>query len=264
MANWPKAKSWAGMSTDQRDYAAQITRMARLYSHPVLIGRRGDSTPIGNGSGFLFKPAGRRFLVTNAHVIEGYESIAVAHDDAIVQFGSYQFEPRVAAKEKIRKVDLAVLDVGDIEFPRTFASYWGPEHERLETYAPTPWPLPPPVDGEPVVIVGWPGKHRVVDDKDVVEFASVPLIGLSIADVDAEHFTIPIEREDLIASDYDPQNRVVDETDFEGISGSPVFAMRNGPQPLHLIGVVHAYIFDTLICTRADLIKVDGSITLMD
>jgi hypothetical protein len=248
------------MSTDQRDYSVQIARMAGLYSHPVLIGRRGQPTPAGNGSGFLFRPGERRFLVTNAHVVEGYEFIAKTDNDAMMQFGDRVFEPRVVARRKIRGVDLAVIDVGDLEFPRSFASYWGPQNERLETYAPMPWPLPPPTNGEGVVIVGWPGKHRVVLDDKIVEFAAVPLIGLLIADVEAEHFTIPFEREYYVASDFDPDNKAVEESDFEGISGSPVFAMRNGPQPLQLIGVVHAYIFDTLVCTRADLIGIDGSI----
>jgi hypothetical protein len=124
------------------------------------------------------------------------------------------------------------------------------------------WPLPAPKNGESTVIVGWPGKRRVVDEHDVIEFGAAPLTGLFIADVSDEHFTIPFDREHYIASDFDPDNPAVHESDFEGISGSPVFAMRTGPLPLHLVGVVHAYIFDTLVCTRADLIGVDGSIKI--
>jgi hypothetical protein len=179
-------------------------------------------------------------------------------------FGNREITPRLVAKNSDEDVDLAVMDVDGIEFEKESPGYWeGSGASRLTVYAPQAWPLAGPRDGEGTVAVGWPGKFRV-HQRDSTEYAAFPLLGQMISNVSARWFTLQIERDQIISSDFDPDNKgPVQETEFGGMSGTPVFALhRGGINPLELVGVVRDYgdLLDGLYCTRADLIQADGTI----
>lgn len=237
--------------------------MAVMYSSPIILTRPNDQSIYQNATGFLFRPGERTFLVTNAHVLDnGYFPMKKAYPDSVFVYGNRVLEPKIISKDSDDNVDLAVIDVDGIEFDKEAPGYWGSSAAKLSTYVPHSWPLEAPKTGEATVTVGWPAKYRVHESAKV-EFSAFPMLGQFVDAVTNSWFTIPFDREQWIASNFDPSNKVVSETALGGMSGSPVFALhRKSIHPLQLVGVVRTYGegLDILYCTRADLIKPDGSI----
>jgi hypothetical protein len=259
--HWPKPQSWTGLTTNQRDFGQAVARTACLYSSAVILRTR-DGSILHNASGFLLMLGDRTYLVTNHHVLKRYREIAQTRGDATFTFGGKIFEPEVVDEASDDR-DVVTIDVTGEKFDQTVPGYWKDAVTMLQAYAPHSWPLAGPTSGEATVTVGWPGKHRASDAKGKLEFAAFPMVGQFVGDVTERGFAIPFDREFWISSDYDPKNSVVFETQFGGISGSPVFALhRPHIFPLQLIGVVREYgpLLDALLCTRADLIKMDGAI----
>jgi hypothetical protein len=261
---WPTPKSPYGVTARQRDFGAALQKLAVMYSSPIILTRPHDRTVYHNGTGFLFKPGGRTFLITNAHVLDkGYFPLRESYPDLVMIFANRAVDAKIIAKNSDDGIDLAVIDVDGIEFDKEAPGYWGSSAAKLTTYAPASWPFAPPRSGEPTAVVGWPGKFRRHEESST-EFAAFPLLGSFIDAVEDTLFTIRFDRDGIIASDFDPNNKEpVTETSFGGMSGSPVFALhRPGINPLQLVGVLRAYgpLLDGLYCTRADLIRADGTL----
>lgn len=241
--------------------------MAALYIDPVIMTSPADPDLYTCGTGFLFRPGDRTFLVTNAHVInDGHIATLEEYGVAEFRFGERTFTPKIVAIDPDPHVDLAVIDVDGIEFEKRDPGYWGSTVGSLTAYVPPAWPLASPTVGEATLCVGWPKKFRKHEEHGT-EFAAFPMLGLRIGDVTERGLLIPFDRTEMISSDFDPANQIVNETELGGISGSPVFALhRDGVMPLQLVGVVRRYgeAFDVLLCTRADLIRADGSISTVD
>jgi len=250
------------MTTVQRDFGLQIIQLAGLYSSAVIIGDRTEPRSLRTASGFLLGFDERVFLVTNAHVMQGYREVKDRWPNARFQFFDTILEPNVVDEDSAERVDIAVLDVTGIDFESKTDSYWKSSASALEVLRPHTWPSAPPKAGESTISVGWPAKMRSAND-GAIEMAAFPLLGQFVGDLQQTSFTISFDREEWIGTDYSLNNPVLQETELGGISGAPVFALhRGGLFPLQLIGVVKEYgsLSDTLFCARADLITRDGTI----
>lgn len=261
--DWPSPESWHGVTTRQRDFGAQLTRLAGIYSSPILLSVVSDDSVVYNASGFTVAIGGKTFLVTNSHVMQSYRELLSAQTDAEFTFGGVTFAPNIVSEIADDDIDLAVIDVSGMTFEQRAPGYWNNSVSTFQKYTPPTWPLGPPQKGESTLTVGWPGKYRTQLGKRHLEFAAFPLLGQFVDDVKDTWFSIPFNRDQWVSSDWDPKNPVIFETTLGGISGSPVFALhRPGIHPLQLIGVVRSYGegLDILYCSRADLIFADGSI----
>lgn len=262
---WPMAKSWYGLSSKQRDYGHEVSRLATMYSSPIIMSAESDPPVLHNASGFLLDLGGHTFLITNSHVTQWYRDLCADHGHVEFQFGGAGFKPNVISECLADDVDLAVIDVSDIAFHRRERGYWHSSADFLEPYHPASWPIAPASKGESTVTVGWPAKYRKEVAERHLEFAAFPMLGPFVDEVKDKWFSLPFNRQDWVGSDWDPNNPVIFETALGGMSGAPVFALhRRTVQPVQLIGIVRTYGegLDVLYCTRADLIAADGSIRL--
>lgn len=264
---WPRARSAFGLTSNQRDFGRHIARLAGIYSAPIIIWSPTDDSIFNSATGFLLKLGTRTFLITNAHVSRFYRQLKELHPDTQFVFADLSFEPDITSEDDDANVDLAVIDASSLDFPDYEHGYWDSEDGLLPTgmikpYEPGTWPLKPPTRGESAITVGWPAKFRTRLNSRSTEFAAFPMLGQAIDEVKAGWFTLVIDRSALIASDFDPNNPAAQETQFQGISGSPVFALHRGLRQIELIGVVHTYGegLDILYCARADLITPEGQI----
>jgi hypothetical protein len=263
--SWPNPKSPHGLSTSQKNWARQIAELVAIYSSPIILASSKDKSVYHNASGFLLKPtpAGKTLLVTNSHVMEdGFRAIEKASGGALFTFGGVTFRPDVIDENGAHSIDLAIIDVTRIDFVKAAPGYWESSAAKLHVWAATEWPTSAPRKGDATATVGWPIDFRVHEDGHT-EFAAFPMLGHFVDDVGRTSFTIPFDQEGMIAGDFDPANDVITKRPLYGFSGSPVFAMhREGLNPLVLIGIVRRYgeNFDILHCTRADIIRGDGTV----
>jgi hypothetical protein len=262
---WPDARSWYGLSSKQRDYGHEVSRLAAMYSSPIIMSADGDPPILHNATGFLLELGGRTLLITNSHVAQWYRDLCAEHGDVEFQFGGAAFAPAIISECPDEDVDLAVIDVSEVAIRRREEGYWKSSADYLQPYYPASWPIAPATKGDATVTVGWPAKYRTEIAERHLEFAAFPMLGPFVDEVKKKWFSIPFNRQDWVGSDWDPNNPVVFETALGGMSGAPVFALhRRAIQPVQLIGIVRTYGvgFDVLYCTRADLIVEDGSICL--
>lgn len=262
--SWTMPPSPFGLTARQKDFAREITRLAGLYTSPIILRRRSEPSSVyQNASGFLLKPGAQTFLITNAHVMNAYRELREQYEDIAFIFGGRDFEPLIVDEDPDDVVDLVVIDVSEMDFVQRAPGYWDTPVASLMTYSPSSWPLDGPARGEATLTVGCPRKFRKHEENGSVEFAAFPMLGQFVDTVTDRWFAIPFNREEWISSDFDPENMVIYETMLGGMSGSPVFALhRAGVHPLQLIGVVRTYGegLDVLYCTRVDLISDTGRI----
>jgi hypothetical protein len=264
---WPRARSAFGLTSNQRDFGRHVARLAGIYSAPVIIWSPTDDSIFNSATAFLLKLGSRTFLITNAHVSRFYRQLKQHHPDAHFVFADLSFEPNIISEDNDPNIDLAVIDATGLTFPEYEPGYWDSDDGLLPSglikpYEPDIWPLKPPTKGESAITVGWPAKFRNRLNSRSTEFAAFPMLGQAVDEVKPGWFTLLIDRNELVASDFDPNNPAVQETQFEGISGSPVFALHRGIRQIEIIGVVHTYGtgLDILYCARADSITPAGEI----
>jgi hypothetical protein len=266
-AEWPTPRSWFGLTTRQRDFMDQAKQLAAFYSSAIQMFTSSDPREFHSASGFLLRLHGRVFLITNAHVIACYDEMKRRRTDTVFRFHSTDFEPRVISKRAEDDIDLCTIDVTDVEFDSENDSYWQSSAGELQVYTPSTWPLAAVRDGEALVTIGWPADHRVWEGARHLEFGAFPIAGPFVRGVERSYFIVPFDRAESISTSFDPANEAANdallETALGGMSGAPVFAMhRGGVLPLELVGIVRTYGcgLDILYCTKADLIRTDGSI----
>ena len=243
-----------------REIGDRLTYEACRYTNPVIIKHRGGDI-LNTATGFLVDFDDARYLVTNAHVLDRFDELGGSGVSPMLVFGGIELDPGAITKAPAERVDLAVLNVSGLAFDQAVPGPQSAVPAKLQAYRPTSWPPSAPILGEGILTVGYLGIHRSTKADGTPQFAAFPMLGLLIGGVADTAFAIPLDRDRWIASDYDPTNRVIDETNFGGLSGSPVFALPRTGADLELIGIVRGdSTLDVLYCTRADLLKRDGTI----
>jgi hypothetical protein len=97
----------------------------------------------------------------------------------------------------------------------------------------TGWPPPKPAIGDRLLFAGYPGQLREHEEDNVMDFGSFTGL-LSATSVRERHVLVQFKREHLISNDGRELPPVG--ADFGGMSGGPVFLVRNLMYPL--VGVI--------------------------
>lgn len=199
-----------------RDHAVPI-----IYAPPLSIGGR-----INGASGCVVRLGADTSLVTASHVVAGYEARVEAGERLNWQVGNLPpFDPMPRIIWRDRKRDIVVLSITDDE-----ARAIGP----CVISAPAKWPPPAPLEGQLVIVGGYPKALRE-EKPSVGRIGAAPYCAVfKVTVVGAGYCKCVIERKDLISFDRKPLPE--SGTDMGGISGGPVLLVDTLSCPL--VGVV--------------------------
>jgi len=210
----------------------QMVAFALDHAVPLIIAPPlGADGEVKGATGSIVRLASGAHLLTAEHVLAGYERRVGEGERVYWQFGKlppFDPVPRIAWRDARQDVVLVRLTEEDVQLVG-----------RCRISTPATWPPAIPVAGEMVLLAGYPAKIREVDDV-AGSVGSGPFSTIfRVTTVGDDYCTCQISHKDLVsftASAPPPPG-----TDFGGISGGPVFLLREGN--CHLVGVItdHGY-----------------------
>lgn len=185
---------------------------------------------VKGATGSILRLPSRAYLLTASHVLGGYERRIREGERLNWQFGKlppFDPLPRIAWRDERRDVVLLRLTEDDVQ-----------SVGRCRIAVPSPWPPGVPAEGELLLLAGYPAKNREVDAKGWVGAGPFSTL-FRVATVGDDYCTCQIMHRDLVSFNETPPPPPG--TDFGGISGGPVFLLREGN--CSLVGVItdHGY-----------------------
>ena len=180
-----------------------------------------------NGTVSFVDTGDRLLALTNHHVVKQYLDDRAADTTIKCQFGNMSFEPASRVLGADSGLDLAAIDVSSVVVAGTGSSV----HTSVS------WPPKELMEGEVVILGGYPGQLRV-PGKDSVEFSFVSFLG-QVTSSSPERINISL---DLAQAQWSPGPPPVPDFNPGGASGGPIFRVKSGPiETLELAGLIYQY-----------------------
>jgi hypothetical protein len=240
------------------DYGKRMRVWAASYSthfhwtRQTLAGVR-----VNNGTCFFLDLDGKLYLITAAHVYNGFREAKQAFGDTVVCYvGHIPFDPVSRLRDYNKEIDIAIFDFTYGELKRI---------DGKQAIVATRWPPPEPISNIGVFIGGFPGegRRRSMIQQNVVRF------GLHLGETP---ITVVTDRQ--ITCRWDRKNWVDIEgiplpalgADLGGISGGPVLLPLDdgdGVFNFYLAGIITQahQSFETIVSIRSHFINRDGTIS---
>jgi hypothetical protein len=230
----------------------QNAELLHPYTVPIIHYEASETNASrwkSGGSGLLLDTGECKLLVTAAHVIEGF--ITSAGNDFITLIGSGGGGPTDISDWPIVDLD-SNLDI----CTRNVSASFNPSISGKRFCRPRQWPCRRAAVGEQAVIVGYPAGHRDGSAQSV--FTGITVISEFVVSSNPERFILVNEnapREIYVAEGHGslPEH-------FGGMSGAPVWAIRDGwaePVGVFVEGVGAESPF---FATHLDFVRCDGTI----
>lgn len=223
------------------------------WNRRTLLG----TTAMNNGSCFFLDFSGRLFLVTAAHVYDGYLVYKQKSGKAniLCQVGNIPFDPEARIRGYNRGLDIATFD-----FCYDDLTKMG-KHAILGS----PWPPPQPLEELAVFFGGFPGVGRLWLRSNAVSFG-LYMAHTPITTVTDRQITCRFDREAFLA--VEGRRIPPPGVDLGGMSGGPFLlplGTEEGEWHLCLGGVISearsSPDFETVVAVRAHFINSDGTIS---
>lgn len=192
----------------------QIDYMLKsLPSHAASINIIGGNGVVSNGSTSLVCIKGRKFVITNKHVVDHCMTTVSRDPNAVIAIGGIQFQFDSGLIIDIsEKLDLATLELPE----HVLRSLEGNGHKFWSTNV---WPLPNVEAGMLAMAVGFPGNLREQSGREITNY--IGSFYDEVESVSDRRFLIRFDRSAWIQRLGDKS--VDDLSHFGGMSGGPVF-----------------------------------------
>lgn len=230
--------AWLNILNDeQRRLLDVYARHALQFAVPIYFGVPGRPEYLNNGTVTLLELGGRRFGITNYHVLARYRKKLRRIHGLVCQVGPVVIRPLDRLVSESKKYDLVVLDFQNIQ-PQTLR---GGNEIPCRYHVPREWPPQPVAPGNFVMFGGFPRTKRVAITDDELEFGGVSSAGSEVLSVQPDVFTFQIQIEQCVTA-FDRDGRGFE--DLPGISGSPVLIARRSPGGIEVIDLVGIFFED--------------------
>lgn len=239
--------------------AQHYAKFALQFSAPICYWNRHGTLKLNHGNVSLLKIGGRKFGITNNHVVEGFRKRNASGESLLCQIGNVPIDPIGRLHSWSERMDLAVLDLSEVDASSIRGTRDIPPCQFHES---DDWPPQMPKSGDWALLGGFPVTKRVQLGPGHFEFGTFSSGGTLIDSVQPDLITCRIEIEKCVIS-IDRDGRGLE--DLPGISGSPVMVARqlaSGITVFDLIGVVfeHSMTWDALRIRPLSLVDSNGYI----
>jgi hypothetical protein len=247
------------LTPTQTAIAQQYAKVALQFSAPIFYWNSQGTLKLNHGNVSLIKIGGRKFGITNNHVVESFRERKASGEGLLCQIGSIPIDLLSRIHSCSPLMDLAVLDLSEVNAGNIRGTNDLPPSQFHE---PDGWPPQMPKSGDWALLGGFPLTKRIQLGQAHFEFGTFSSGGTLIHSVQPDLITCRIEIEKCVIS-IDRDGRGLE--DLPGISGSPVMVARQLASRItvfDLIGVVfeHSMSWDLLRIRPLSLVDSNGYI----
>lgn len=235
-----------------------MAKFPLLFSASVVFGdvpRKGSQGKINNATATLINLNSRLIAITCHHVLDEYRNI-LRDGKKVFQINMCAFNPIERIIHESPKYDIVLIDLGGLDISEIINS----EEISSKFFVPSKWPPSDIKDDDFVAFGGFPGKWREFISFDEIIFGTFSSGACRIASVGDNYFVCQFEREYWVESMKSMGYRATNLHDIGGLSGGPVFILRE--LYFELIGIIYQFSIDyELMYVRSTrIIQNDGTI----
>jgi len=246
-------KLWRG------DFGKELHKSACAYCLPIFWegrGANGSYVIRNNGTAFILNCGAGSFVVTAAHVYEGYME-ARRDEELRAWLGCipYRMDERVIGYVNAKILDVATFRITASEVKETGKTVlYGNQ---------ATWPPTRITNGLSVLFAGFPGNQRIEGESLECNFGLYSAFS-PVSSVSDRHFGCAFDRSMWI--DTMEQGLPKEGFDLGGISGCPVLAVDESPSGVlswHLVGIGYSSstaLGEIFFAHHADSIRQDGTL----
>lgn len=258
-----------GPETTLRVLLDHLSDFTLRYCTVIFFGKpRGAGRFVENpiyGTATLLQIDDRRLIITNDHVLAGYEKYCMEGNGTLhFQIGRKPIDPQARLIDRDALLDICTFAADDLELDQISDRLSTDPVPTLQFYRASSWPPPMPVAGERLFWAGFPSSLRHIDgDKRF----TVPLTftGTTVTRVE-DHVMVCNEdpnREAWIVHHGEglgAQSKQLQE--LGGMSGGPAFLDRSQALLPHIVGLISEYHagVNQMRLARIDAINADGTL----
>ncbi len=238
------------------DYGALKSRFPLRCAMPVVIqGWDQHRSDYRNGSIALVElPSGTKAGITCWHVVQSYRRRRDRWPNTELCIGNTPVDLEARLIDEDEQMDLAVLDLGELELGFTTREAIG-----IEFHKPTKWPPGSVIAREDALhLAGFPEVFRHEADPAVVQLETLALAGQSVISARSNLITVEFDRAAWIG-----WGRGQDLRQLSGMSGGPAFVSRWEPlEYFELVGVMSDFSdgFDVAFIRPVGAVTQDGTL----
>lgn len=247
------------LNPQQTAIAQQSAKFALHFSAPICFwSNRGDPM-LNHGTVSLLKIGGRKFGITNNHVVKRFRERKAAGESLLCQIGNVPIDLMSRIHSYSERMDLAILDLSEVDAARIRGTNDIPP---CQFHDPDVWPPQMPQRGDWALLGGFPVTKRTELAPGHLVFGSFSSGATLIDSVQPDVITCRIEIDKCVIS-IDRDGKGLE--DLPGISGSPVMVPRqrdSGIIIFDLVGIVfeHNRSWDALRIRPLSLVDSNGHI----
>jgi hypothetical protein len=237
----------------------QYGKFPLRFAKVIMFGEpptRTRPSKVNNATASLLRLRCGPVAITCLHVLDFYRQRLKSGQDCLFQVGGCRLDPLKQIISENDRPDVVVLELTEGQAQKVIND-GSPIGDQF--YEPPTWPPRPAVEGDDVAFGGLPGRWKEVLDYDSLQFATFSA-GHRVTASGHLSFLCEVKPESMVKPfDY---KGVADLTEFGGMSGGPVFAVR--PLNLEFVGIVREYSSDssTFYFTHAGIIAENGQLNL--
>lgn len=235
----------------------EISKFPLRFAVAALFGQRPTSkcvSDVRNGTVCLVDLGCGPIAITCSHVLEEYKRKLEKNEQTIFQIGDLEVEPLKKLIDESKALDLATINLNGENLEKIANG----EEIGACFFRPVRWPPNEIKEGDFVAFGGFPGRWRQQPVRGEIVFASFSIGACRVASVMEDHIVCQFEREYWVSS---MNTRPGEELrDLGGLSGAPVFILRD--LYWELIGIVYEFSpeFDLMYARPTKFLKEDGTI----
>ncbi len=238
-------------------FSEQAAKFPMRFAKAALIGGRpapNKPVKVFNGTVTLVQLPVGPVAITCEHVVRAALAAHVQDPNSLFQIGDVVIDLKHQLIDLSEYRDIATIRIEE----RQIAGLLAGEEIGTALFAPVTWPPPRPTEHDYVAFGGFPGALREVTSFQDVVFGTWSSGASKVHSSSERQFATQLER-DRWECAYGNQTHLA-LADFGGMSGGPVFVMRD--LYWDLVGVVKEYheAYDAVFFASLASVRVDGTI----
>jgi len=236
----------------------EMAKFPLRFAKAAFFGERpskSKASKVNHGTVTLLELKEKPIAITCSHVLDEYRKIS-RDTEVVFQIGNLDFNPLERIIDEYSELDLVSIDLKGLDLNELK----GAEDINSSLFAPTSWPPGKMKAGDFVAFGGYPGTWRQSVSWNELIFDSYSSGACPVASVQENYFVCQFERDYWVETMNAHGHNGMDLHNLGGLSGGPVFILRE--LFWEIVGIIYEFssAFDLMYVRMLQVINEEGMI----